>query len=252
MSEEVSRLSSGRRQESGEVSLYQQIRLAIEQKIFSKEWLPGHRIPYEHELMVQFNCSRMTVSKAISLLVEAGLLERNRKAGTFVVHPTGHTATLRIPDIRKAVQDAGHHYHYQLVNLVRRRSTPADIRRLGLDQSTDIIEIDSVHLADTRPFAFEERLINLKTEPEAADVDFAVIPPSIWLLSHVPWTNAEHDIEAIGADAGLANTFGIEPGAPCLRLERRTWGARGTITHAFQTFPADALKLHARFLVSGT
>jgi GntR family histidine utilization transcriptional repressor len=38
--------------------------------------------------MARYRCSRMTVSKALSELAQADLIERRRKAGTFVRRPT--------------------------------------------------------------------------------------------------------------------------------------------------------------------
>ncbi len=53
-------------------SLHAQILADIEGRILSGEWQPGHRIPYEHELTEQYDCSRMTVSKALTQLMRAG------------------------------------------------------------------------------------------------------------------------------------------------------------------------------------
>src|SRR4029078_7313528 len=63
---------------------YKQIRLDIERRILTGEWAPGHRLPCEHQLMVRYGCSRMTVSKALSELAQADLIERRRRAGTRV------------------------------------------------------------------------------------------------------------------------------------------------------------------------
>src|SRR5438046_6845438 len=38
-------------QSADKPTLYKQIRLDIEQRILTGEWPPGHRIPFEHELM---------------------------------------------------------------------------------------------------------------------------------------------------------------------------------------------------------
>ena len=61
--------------------LHQRIRSDIEARIRSGEWTPGHRAPTEAELMAAYDCSRMTVNKAMIALVEAGLIVR-RAAGT--------------------------------------------------------------------------------------------------------------------------------------------------------------------------
>ena len=64
-----------------EPSLHRRILDDVEGKILSGEWPPGHRIPFEHELTEQYQCSRMTVNKAITELVKRGLIERRRKSG---------------------------------------------------------------------------------------------------------------------------------------------------------------------------
>ena len=84
-------------------TLYKQIRLDIERQILTGEWPPGHRIPFEHELMVRYGCSRMTVNKALSELAQADLIERRRRAGTFVRRPKFLSAVLQITDIRAEI-----------------------------------------------------------------------------------------------------------------------------------------------------
>ena len=37
-------------------TLYKQIRLDIERRILTGEWPPGHRLPFEHQLMTRYGC----------------------------------------------------------------------------------------------------------------------------------------------------------------------------------------------------
>lgn len=199
--------------------------------------------------MAQYGCSRMTVNKAVSTLVETGFLERRRKAGTFVVYPTGHYASLHIPDIRKAVLEAGYPYRYQMIEQSRRMATTEDRHALKVNQPADLLEIRSIHYADKRCFAYERRLINLRVAPEAVEVDFQKVPPSIWLLTHVPWSNAEHTIDAVALDPPIAGDMAVAAQSAAMKLSRRTWGATGPITYADQYFIAGSLTLHASFLI---
>ena len=61
-------------------ALYQRIRNDLEARIMSGDWPPGHRVPFEHELMETYSCSRMTVNKVLSALADAGLVVRRRRA----------------------------------------------------------------------------------------------------------------------------------------------------------------------------
>src|SRR5215470_11559408 len=96
-------------------TLYKKIRLDIERRILSGEWPPGHRIPFEHELMASYRCSRMTVNKALSELAQADLIERRRRAGTFVRRPKFLSAVLKIADIRAEIGALGRSYGYELM-----------------------------------------------------------------------------------------------------------------------------------------
>jgi GntR family histidine utilization transcriptional repressor len=228
-------------------TLYKQIRLDIERRILSGEWPPGHRIPFEHELMADYRCSRMTVSKALSELAQADLIERRRRAGTFVRRPKFLSAVLTISDIRAEITALGRSYGYQLTRCSRRPANATDRTRLGVRKTGKVIAIACRHSADGVPFAIEDRLIDLDAVPEAATADFATEPPGSWLLHHVPWTEAEHAISAISADDEAATALDIPMGAPCLVIDRHTWRGGRPLTAVRLIYPGESHKLVARF-----
>ena len=86
--------------------------------------------------------------------------------------------------------------------------------------------------------------------PEAETADFEATPPGTWLLERVPWTSAEHRIRAVNADAAIAGTLGIEEGAACLIIDRRTWRLDTPVTWVELTYPGDRQELHGRFTPS--
>ena len=79
-------------------SLHQRIYGDIEGGILGGRLKPGDRIPSEHELMEVYGCSRMTVSKALTALAAAGLIERRRRAGSFVTRPRIERTVMEIQD----------------------------------------------------------------------------------------------------------------------------------------------------------
>ena len=89
------------------MTLHQRIYADLERRILSGDLSPGDRIPFEHELTQTYDCSRMTVSKAISELAGRGLVTRRRRAGTFVAQPKAHAAVLAIPDLQAEVTARG-------------------------------------------------------------------------------------------------------------------------------------------------
>ena len=230
-----------------DATLHRRIRSDISERILSGAWPPGHRIPVEHELMAEYGCSRMTVNKALAPLAESGLIVRRRKAGSFVSRPRIHSVVLDIPDIPAEVTARGEPYGYELQSRQTRTASPRDVEALGLDAPVPVLALCCLHRASGRPFALEERLINLEAAPEAGEVDFALTAPGSWLLGHVPWTEAEHRISAANVAKATATLLGIAPTAACLVLDRRTWRGLDRITHVRLTFPGEAYDLVARF-----
>lgn len=221
------------------MTLHERIRKGLENRILSGELKPGDRIPFEHELMEQFSCSRMTVSKAVTELVNRGLIVRRRRAGSFVAEPPSDSTMLDIPDIQADLQQRGKAYSYRL--LKRRVRAPLKARQVELDlaRGSEILEVISLHSSDGKPYAHECRLISLEAVPDARTADFVISPPGSWLLDHVPWSQAEHRISAIPADADMTTLLDVPDGSPCLLLERRTWHDQNPVTYVRQTFPGD-------------
>ena len=89
------------------------IREDIEARIRSGEWRPGTRIPIEQELAARYGCARATVSKALGELAAAGLVERRRKAGSFVAQPAVHSAVMTIPDLAELIAARGESYRWE-------------------------------------------------------------------------------------------------------------------------------------------
>jgi len=232
-------------------TLHKTIVEEIEGRILSGEWPPGHRIPFEHELMARYGCARMTVNKALAGLARAGLIVRRQRAGSFVAHPRPASAILDIPDIQAEIAGRGMAYAMRLLDRKVRKPDAGHAEEAQLAGSGDLLELTCVHLGDGRPFALEERLISLASVPEAAAVDFAKTAPGHWLLGHVAWTEAEHRIAAVGADRRLAGLLDVPAGAVCLALSRRTWRGADHITHVLQYFPGNGFDLVARFTPQG-
>lgn len=227
-------------------TLHKKIRTDIAEQILSGAWPPGRRIPFEHELMTQYGCSRMTVNKALSPLAEDGLIVRRRGAGSFVSQPRIHAAVLDIPDIQAEIAARGEPYSYELLSRALERGGGGGGGDVDLGPGP-ILALTCLHRARGRPFALEERHISLVSAPAAETVDFTAISPGAWLLGFIPWTEAEHRISAVNVSRGTAKLLDVAPTAACLSVERRTWRGDDRITQVRMLFPGDVYDLVARF-----
>lgn len=216
------------------------IRDEIAASIQSGEWRPGARVPTEQELAARYGCARATVSKALGELAASGLVERRRKAGTFVAHPPVHSAVMAVPDLAELIAARGEAYRWALSSI--------DTADAGEELCPGpALRIEGVHMAAGEAFALERRFIALGEVPEAADADFAAEAPGTWLLGHIPWTQARHVIRAVTPTRKEAGLLAISTGAACLDLDRTTWRAGRVVTHVRQLFRGDRFDLVAEF-----
>jgi GntR family transcriptional regulator, histidine utilization repressor len=232
---------------TGVASLHDRILTEVRGRILSGEWPPGQRIPAESELTAQYRCSRMTVNKAMSILARAGLIERRRKAGSFVARQRSQSAVLEIQDVKSEIEGVGHTYGYRLLARSVRKATRAEARDIGITPGTRVLALACLHTADDRPFCFEQRTINLDAVPSAETGPFDRRAAGPWLIEHVPWTEARHTISARSADAALAPILDIEPGLACLVIERRTWANGRPITRVTLSYPGPLREVVAMF-----
>lgn len=231
----------------GALPRYREIYDALRLKIVSGAWPAGHKLPSEPELAKSFGCARMTIGKALGALAEQRLVTRRRRAGTTVSAPRLQESVLEIHDIEAELVAAGSSYAYECLERKVRQASVEDAAALRVTKDTPVLWLIGLHRADGRPHALEERLINLRAVPEAGRERFLLTSPGRWLLQRIPWTDAEHQILALNADAAIARRLEIPRQKACLCIERSTWLDEQHITHVRLIYPCDQHRLVARF-----
>ena len=226
--------------------LHEAIRARLEADILAGIYKPGEKLPNETHLAAEWNCARMTVSRALGALAEAGMVQRRKRAGTFVARRTVQETVLEIRDVAAEVRASGREYAFRRLARREAGASAEEAAALGVKEGAPVLLVVGLHLADGQAHALEERLINLDAAPAAARERFEDTAPGAWLLTHVPWTEAEHAITALAADSQTAKRLGISTGSALLSLERKTWASGACVTSARFLYPAGAQRFTAR------
>lgn len=236
------------RAEKQAMPLYAEIQRDIERKIMTGEWGTGTRIPPETELVEVYKCSRMTVNKALSSLAAAGMITRKRRSGSYVAPPRIEEPLTYIQDIRAEILATDRTYRFEVANRSIRKVTEAiDARHVGVPVGTRLLYLEVMHFADNLPFTMETRQINLDAVPQVERLQFKSEPPGSWLLSNVPFSEGEHSIRAISADAMIAKKLQIVERTACISIARRTWLNGELITFVRLIYPGDRHRFIVRF-----
>ncbi len=215
---------------------YREVKADILRQITRGELSPGSAMPNEVDLAASYGCSRATVNRAMRELAEDGIIERRRKAGTRVRRNPIRHVRMNIPIVGKEIEDIGATYRYALVQS-KAEPAPNWLRaRMALDRDDRVLHLTCMHYADGAPYQHEDRWINLSALPEAEQNDFADVGPNEWLVSTVPFTDAQISFHAITADAGVSDYLDCTKGDALFQTERMTWLEGRTITFVQLTY----------------
>lgn len=209
---------------------WETIRAEVLRRIRAREWPPGSLIPGEEALSQEFGVARATMNRALRELAEAGVIERKKRSGTRVAELPVRRARLDIPVIRLDVLARGQAYGF---DLLADRTAPAPVpvsARLGLPEACPLRYLETLHLADGRPYMLETRWLNpdvLAGPPP----DFTRQSVNEWLVAHVSLVSGVIAFTAEPANAREASVLGIPEGTALLVAERTTQGTNGPVTY---------------------
>ena len=210
---------------------YRDVKADILSKIIQGSWGPGSLMPNETDLAETYGCARATVNRAMRELADDGIIERKRKAGTRVRIAPVRQARFDIPIVRHEIEDRGAAYRYAPVSSATVKA-PEWLRvLLKLEAGDRVLHLICLHYADGVPYQFEDRWINLAVLPQAGTADFSEVGPNEWLVSTIPFSDAEISFSAIAADDVLADHLQCAAGEALFMTERSTWWQGRAITY---------------------
>lgn len=145
--------------------LYKQISEYIRQRIEQEDWHVGQKIPTEQELCQQFEVSRITIVKAISRLVEEGLLVREQGRGTFVSVPPLSTEPSPLLSFTEMMQEQGKKPGSLVLEKSWKKPSHRDMERLHVAADESIWKIKRLMLADAMPIGIQTSYLSTKRFP---------------------------------------------------------------------------------------
>jgi GntR family histidine utilization transcriptional repressor len=184
---------------------------------------PGDKLPKDEDLAEELGCARATVQRAMRDLSDSGIVERRRKGGTHVRADPVTRATVDIPIARNEVEQQGRIYGYQFIKQSQVKTPVSIAANFGLAKPIDMLRIEAMHLADRKPYIYEDRWVSLQTAPEILDVDLTTTNANEWLVHNKPYTRCDVRFYATRATEYYAELFDINENEALLVMERTTW-----------------------------
>lgn len=208
---------------NSKIPLYQQLYEILRARIARRELGPGDMLPPEIRLMAQYGAGRVTVRQALDLLVQDGLIYRERARGTFVAHPTAEQNLVRIVSFTQDMQQRGLKASTRILASELIPATAELAEKLQLEPGEAIARLERLRLADDEPMSVEESFLAHRFCPNILKRhNYATYPLRDALASdyNLRLTRAKQTIRAVAARAELARVLAVPQRSPLLHIER--------------------------------
>lgn len=222
---------------------FAQIKAVITEQIETGEIHPGDKVPSENELAQRHNVSRMTARRALTELVDEGILMRTQGLGTFVSDHRPMSSMLKIRSINDEIQQRGHQYSNRVLQQSPIQTNETQSAWLGVAPGTEVFHTKIVHYENALPVQIEDRLVNPELIPNYLQQNFTRITASQYLSKVAPLTEADHIVEAVLASEAESQLLDIAASQPCLKISRRTYSAKGIVSYAILLHPGNRYRL---------
>lgn len=215
----------------------------------------GTRLPPERELCQQLGISRVTLRKALTKLVDDGVLRPTHGRGWYVAQ----TAMAKewpnsLESFTETARRMGLEATSEVLHAEERSATLDEAELLLIAPGTPIFRLERVRLLGGMPIALDSTKIALHLVPDIGGVDFAEASLYEELAKRdILPVRADAVIEAQAADTELARLLDLEVGKPLLVMRQVALDQGGHPLFASMIeYAGDRYRLRTSFARSGT
>ncbi|SFL60832.1 GntR family transcriptional regulator [Halanaerobium salsuginis] len=212
---------------SSPLPLYYQLKENILAAIQADEFTAGEQLPAERELAEYNNISRMTVKKAVDILVDSGYLIRKQGSGTFITDYQDNYSISPLLSFSQEMQKKGLDYKTKLLKF---EIIPAAelAEKLNCQPDDKVYHLERLRIIEAHPFLLENTYLPSYLFPELSKQELS--NSSLYQLIQDKYklklTNVEAEVEAIMFNDQIAQKMDLKAGSLGLYFEQSSFDAQ--------------------------
>jgi len=228
--------------------LYNQIREYIAELILSGKLAPDNKIQSEREFSEDLGVSRMTVRRAITELVNEGLLERRHGSGTYVAQPKVTYEAREMVDyiqamMQRNIATASQLLEFEVIAAGRRLA-----ELLEIQIASPLYHVSVLRFANRVPVILERGFFPQSRWPnlEEWNLEKTSVYDLLTSIYKIAPSRISQTIEAVVAADTVAQQLRVKEGFPLLLLSRIMYEGTGLPIIFSQDFlRSDYARVHS-------
>ena len=142
--------------------IYKSIADRLRLRLNSSDYNVGSPLPGEKALALEFDVARMTIRKALDLLVSWGLVERRHGSGTFVARKDVHHETTNLTGLVEVLRQQGKEVQSKVLQFEVMPAPPAIASQLRIQIDERIYFSRRVRYVEGKPLMLEDSFMPVK------------------------------------------------------------------------------------------
>lgn len=206
--------------------IYVRLAAILREKVQKGDFAVGEALPSERDIAERMAVSRVTVRKAIDLLMREGVLSRKQGSGTYVAprieQPSSMLAGFS-EDLRRRGLTAGSVWLEKSADM----ASPEEVLIFGFAVNTVVKRFRRIRTANGEPLALEHAVVPEVYLPDHESVDSSLYA-ALARNGAKPVTGLQRVTASLVTEEE-AHHLGVPTGAAVLRIERRGYLGDGTM-----------------------
>lgn len=198
----------------------------------------GEPIPSERELITRFGVSRITVRRAIDELVQEGYLFRVQGKGTYIEMDHENQNLINLTSCTSEIKALGMVPSRKVLESVIVPCSVKQAHDLKINSSDRLFFLDRIYFADDIAVNRTQTYLPYSLLPDIETYDFARYSLYETLENQfgIKLTRAHRTIEAVSAEAEIAESLSIKENTPVLHFNCLTYGIAGGVEVPIEQF----------------
>jgi GntR family glv operon transcriptional regulator len=208
--------------------IYKSIADRLRLRLNSSDYNVGSPLPGEKALAQEFGVARMTIRKAIDLLVGWGLVVRRHGSGTFVARKDVHHETTNLTGLVEVLRQQGKEVQSKVLQFEVMPAPPAIASQLRIQIDERIYFSRRVRYVEGKPLMLEDSFMPVKlfrnlslAHLEGSKFDYIEKECGITISGNY------ESLTPVLADRQLANLMNLPEQTPLLRITSLSYSDSG-------------------------
>ncbi|ELY5816282.1 GntR family transcriptional regulator [Cronobacter turicensis] len=208
--------------------IYKSIAERLRLRLNSSDYHIGSPLPGEKALAQEFGVARMTIRKAVDLLVDWGLVVRRHGSGTYVARKDVHHETTSLTGLAEVLRQQGKDVHSKVLQFEVMPAPPAIASQLRIQINERIYFSRRVRYVEGKPLMLEDSYMPVKlfrtlslAHLEGSKFDYIEKECGITISGNY------ESLTPVLADKQLAAMMNVQEQTPLLRITSLSYSDNG-------------------------